>query len=376
MEQRTNINTQIVDEASSWFIECRAGDLDEAGRLELDTWLRRSPEHLRAYLEIAAIWNEGPALDPLGKWDAATLIAQAAEDPDNVVALREFTADNKAQMSSNPAIVPNDSPPERRFIPRPGKRALALAASLAGVLATAATWLWSQMYSSVYTTGMGEQRFLKLADSSTVEMNSRSRVHVRYTRDERLVDILAGEALFNVTKDSARPFVVGVGGTRVSVVGTQFDVYKKAHTTVVTVVEGRVSVVAPAPVLPSRDIEGSKDRSDASRSGSPMLVSAGEQLTMTSNLAKLVEHANLAAVTAWTQRRIMFDSATLMEVAEEFNRYNSRQLIIDTPELLQFHISGTFSSTDPESFVRFLRERPDVRVIETGSAIRISKKDS
>ena len=184
------------------------------------------------------------------------------------------------------------------------------------------------------------------------------------------------EALFNVTKDSARPFVVGVGGTRVSVVGTQFDVYKKAHTTVVTVVEGRVSVVAPAPAPLGKDIEGSQAGSDASRSGTPILVSAGEQLTMTSNLAKLVAHANLAAVTAWTQRRIVFDSANLMEVAEEFNRYNSRQLIIDTPELLQFHISGAFSSTDPESFVRFLRERPDVRVIETASEIRISKKDS
>jgi transmembrane sensor len=376
MEQRTKINSQIVDEASSWFIECRAGDLDEAGRLEFDTWLRRSPEHLRAYLEVAAIWNEGPALDPMGKWDGATLISQAAEDPDNVVALREFTADNKAQTSSDRAIVHNAPPRERRFIPRPGKRAFVLAASLTGVLATAATWLWSQMYASIYTTGMGEQRILELADSSTVEMNSRSRVHVRYTRDERAVDILTGEALFNVTKDSARPFVVGVGGTRVRVVGTQFDVYKKAHTTVVTVVEGRVSVVAPAPVLPGKDIEGSNARSNAARSATPILVSAGEQLTMTSNFAKLAEHTNLAAVTAWTQRRILFDSATLLEVAEEFNRYNSRQLIIDTPELLQFHISGTFSSTDPESFVRFLRERPDVRVIETSSEIRISKKDS
>jgi transmembrane sensor len=302
------------------------------------------------------------------------LIAQAAEDPDNVVALREFTSDNKAQTSSDPATVPHESSQERRFIPRRGKLAFALAASLAGVLA--ATWLWSQMVSSVYTTGMGEQRFLKLADSSTVELNAKSRVRVHFTRDERAVDILAGEALFNVTKDSARPFVVEVGGMRVSVVGTQFDVYKKAHATVVTVVEGRVSVVTPAPVVPSKDIEGAKDRGDASRSSTPMSVSAGGQLTITSNLATLVEHTNVAAVTAWTQRRILFDSATLVEVAEEFNRYNSRQLIIDTPERLQFHISGTFSSTDPESFVRFLRERPDVRVIETASEIRISKKDS
>lgn len=376
MEQRTNINSQIVDEASSWFVECRAGDLDETARLEFDTWLRRSPEHLRAYLEAAAIWNEGPALDPMRKWDGATLIAAAAKDPDNVVALNQFTADAKARASSDRAVVHNDSPQERRFIPRRGKRAFALAASLAGVLATAATWLWFQIPSSVYTTGVGEQRSLKFADSSTVEMNSRSQIRVRYTRDERAVDILAGEALFNVTKDSARPFIVDVGGTRVRVVGTQFDVYKKAHVTVVTVIEGRVSVAAPAPVARGEHIEGTQARSDASKSATPILVSAGEQLTMTANLAKLAEHTNLAAVTAWTQRRILFDSATLLEAAEEFNRYNSRQLVIDRPELFQFHISGTFSSTDPESLVRFLRERPDVRVIETGSEIRITKKDS
>lgn len=376
MEQRSNINSQIVDEASSWFVECRAGDLDETGRLEFDTWLRRSPEHLRAYLEIAAIWNEGPALDPMGKWDGATLIAAAAQDPDNVVALNQFTADAKAQASSDRAVVHNDSPQERRFIPRPGKRALALAASVAGVLVTAATWLWFQMSSSVYTTGVGEQQLLKFPDSSTVEINSRSRIRVRYTRDERAVEILAGEALFNVTKDSARPFIVDVGGTRVRVVGTQFDVYKKPHVTVVTVVEGRVSVAAPAPVARGEAIEGTQARSDANKSATPILVCAGEQLRMTSNLATLTEHTNLAAVTAWTQRRILFDSATLLEVAEEFNRYNARQLVIDSPELFQFHISGTFSSTDPESLIRFLRERPDVRVIETGAEVRISKKDS
>ncbi len=63
-QPRSRLNAQISDEACEWFIESRAGDLDEAARREFDRWLRTSPEHLRAYLEIAAIWNEGPALDP------------------------------------------------------------------------------------------------------------------------------------------------------------------------------------------------------------------------------------------------------------------------------------------------------------------------
>ena len=353
MEQRTHMNGQIVDEASFWFVECRGGDLQEAGRLEFDAWLRRSPEHLRAYLEVAALWNAGPSLDPTNKWDAETLIAEAARDPDNVVALNQYAADATAQTSLSRPAVHNDPPRKRRFVQLPGRGAFILAASLAGVLSAVAVWFWLLMSPSVYTTGIGEQRLLKLADSSTVEINSRSRIRVRYSKDERSVDLLAGQALFHVAKDSTRPFIVKVGATRVRAVGTQFDIYKKDRATVVTVVEGRVAVADSAPA--------------------PIVVSSGEQLIVTSQLARLADHANIAASTAWTQHQIVFDSATVAEAAEEFNRYNSRQVIIDDPESYPFHISGIFSSTDPESLVRFLRVRPDVRVTETPAEIRIAR---
>src|SRR5882672_9996987 len=65
-QARSKMNIQIYEEACTWFVECRAGDLDDAGRREFDRWLRKSPEHLSSYLEIAAIWNEGPSLDPGG----------------------------------------------------------------------------------------------------------------------------------------------------------------------------------------------------------------------------------------------------------------------------------------------------------------------
>src|SRR3569833_1127720 len=88
---RANFNTQIHEEACEWFIECRAGDLDGAARADFDRWLRKSPEHLSAYLEIAAIWNEGPTLDPGNRWDLDTLILEASEEPGNIVALERRT---------------------------------------------------------------------------------------------------------------------------------------------------------------------------------------------------------------------------------------------------------------------------------------------
>ncbi|MEP7246277.1 MAG: sigma factor [Gammaproteobacteria bacterium] len=105
-----------------------------------------------------------------------------------------------------------------------------------------------------------------------------------------------------------------------------------------------------------------------------IFLAAGEQLTVTPEAAKRVVHPNIASATAWRDRQLLFEAASLFEVAEEFNRYNQRQLIVDNDALCGFHISGTFSSTDPSALIRFLRDRPGLRVIETPSEIRVEKK--
>jgi transmembrane sensor len=359
---RVKMNTQIYDEASAWFVECRAGDLDDAGCREFDKWLRKSPEHVSAYLEVAAIWNEGPALDPSLKWDAESLIAQAKGDPDNVVAF----------AGASEVLKLEESVPATQAIARGWGRG-ALAASIVALAAIGAVAGWVALFGHQYSTAVGEQRSIELADGSTVSMNSKSRIRVRYSKDERAVDLLEGQALFHVAKDHARPFIVRADGARVRAVGTQFDVYEKREGTTVTVLEGQVAVLTPSVEGRTPSGGGTAQPTPSRASSAAILVSAGEQLTITEKAAQKTEHANVAAATAWTERQIIFESATLSEVAEEFNRYNQRQLVIEDPGLYQFHISGVFSSTDPESLIRFLRERPGVKVTETDSEIRITR---
>src|SRR5579864_3631236 len=76
----------IIAEASAWFIEFRAGDVDGDARVRFIEWLRRSPEHIHAYLEISGVWAELPTADPEGKFDIAALIERARSAPD-VIAL-------------------------------------------------------------------------------------------------------------------------------------------------------------------------------------------------------------------------------------------------------------------------------------------------
>jgi len=395
MEQRIKLNTQIYEEACAWFIDSRAGDLDEAARQAFDCWLRKSPQHLSAYLELAAIWNEGPNLDPEGKFDLDTLIAQAAMDRDNVVELAnprnaetsrpDIAARAAPPFSTNPAELAQTPAPQQQRRRVRQWRFAAIAASMALIAASAILYLQT-FRAPTYAAAIGEQRSIALADGSTVELNSRSKIVVRYSKQERRVELLQGQALFRVTKDVTRPFIVKTGATLVRAVGTEFDVYQKREDTVVTVVEGRVAILTShAGSLADHDVPAAALGPGQSNLEFPatapgqignILVAAGEQLTVTPGRIQIAEHPNIASATAWTQRQLVFESASLADVADEFNRYNERQLIVGDPRLETFHVSGVFSSTDPASLIRFLRARPELRIVETGSQIRIEKNTS
>ena len=392
MENRSKINNQIYEEACEWFIECRAGDLDDAELYEFNGWLRSSPGHLSAYLEIAGVWNEGPSLDPEGKYDLATLISQAAFSRENVVALYAKESTNALALRVPPCASEDHSisaaqsqsrsdAGRRRWRRPPGA---AIAASLVVFLLAAATMLGIQKFRApTYATTIGEQCSLVLKDGSTVELNSLSQIEVRFSKQERHVN-LRGQALFHVAKDPTRPFIVTVGGTSVRAVGTEFDVYQKRASTVVTVVEGRVAIRtdhavaqsgrdAPATQIAALSFSNQQFPPIAAGRIANVVVAAGEQITVTPQEIHVAEHPNIANATAWTQRQLVFESASLADVADEFNRYNDRQLIVEDPALETFHISGVFSSTDPTSLIRFLRAKAGLRIVEAPDLIRIQK---
>ena len=87
------------------------------------------------------------------------------------------------------------------------------------MLATLAlVWVFVQNHSPQYRTAIGEQRIVKLEDGSIVTLNTRSQIKVRFERDRRRIDLIEGEALFEVAHDTARPFQVFAGTAEVRAV--------------------------------------------------------------------------------------------------------------------------------------------------------------
>lgn len=362
----TRMNTQIYDEAGEWIVRHRTTGLDAAARRRFDAWLRASPENVRAYLEMSSVWEELGSLDPARTPPAAELLA-AARAPDNVVMLG--TTDDARESAGAPL---EDVHPSKD---RPGRRGLGWSLAASVLLVLAGAWLYAGL--GTYATGVGEQRSIVLEDGSTIELNSRSRVRVRYGAAERRVELLEGQALFAVAPNKARPFVVHSGGIRVRAVGTQFDVYRKAAGTVVTVVEGKVAVIRQE-ATKAGDASPPAPGRTAAPAPAPLvaevLLAAGEQVVVAPAAAAKPRRADVAAATAWTRRSLVFEASRLAEVAQEFNRYNARQLVVADPALADLRVSGVFSSVDPELLLRFLRSQPELVVEETGREIRISHR--
>jgi transmembrane sensor len=108
------------------------------------------------------------------------------------------------------------------------------------------------------------------------------------------------------------------------------------------------------------------------------VLSAGEQLTLTvtkPGVRALKPHrADVTAATAWTQRRLVFEETPLADVAEEFNRYSPRRLIIEDADLAHRPISGIYSSSDPSALIGFLSAQPELEVSETEHEIRVRSR--
>jgi transmembrane sensor len=359
-------NDPIMDEAADWIATLRAGDDSSAAREQFASWLCRSPEHVRAYLALAGLWSELAGVDRSRTIDVQALVRHAMSAV-NVVALGD-----RQQLEDTP---PGDAHEAGRAHMRSRLYRLAAAVLLVVGLAVGGM-LWQSYRYPTYTAAVGEQRSITLSDGSIVELNSRSRVRVRFSPAQRAIDLLEGQGLFRVAHNPARPFIVRSGAVQVRAVGTQFDVYRKSTGTVVTVLEGKVEVTGTvqASMDFSAEETGETRAGAATDLGSALNLAAGEQVTVGPRRAAAPRAVNVEAATAWTQRQLVFDSATLREVADEFNRYNRRQLVVADPALEGVLINGVFSSTDPQPLLRFLRAQSDLLVQESADEVRIVRR--
>jgi transmembrane sensor len=354
----------ISAEAVEWFLRLQKSDRSGADGEAFSEWLLRSPAHVEEYLALAQTWA-GMTLPNEGEFSTDSLIEAARRpDPDNIVRLGNY----------NTSIVRSRSFRHRRA------RAVWVAVA-AAIIVGAGVWLIGGplRLGLEVRTAVGEQRSITLDDGSVVFLNTDTDIRARLTAAERRIELIRGEARFQVAKDRNRPFLVSTSDATVKAVGTVFNVRATAADTEVAVMEGIVEVSSrpkTLSILSASDSAQPPPAKHVQNDAPHIRLSAGERAAITPDTIQPNAGPSIERASAWLERRLVFRGEALSDVVAEFNRYRVQPLVLDDSQLAQIRISGVFDSGDPESLIAYLTSFETVKVERLGDGtLRLSHAD-
>lgn len=293
-------NAQTLQrETIDWILRLESADCTAANRQAFQTWLTQSEDRQRIYQQLAETWSG------LSRFQG-----------------QDFPVRREALSYRPPRKT------TRRFIE------LAVAASLLlGVgVATFSEQGWHGQ-TRHYATERGGRQTVSLADGSSIELSTDTELKIRVNRWQRSVELIKGEAFFQVVHDQQRPFEVKAGSGKIIDIGTQFDVRLDNEHVAVAVLEGIVQVQAGD----SREIHANQAISYDDR---------GELQTSAAD--------DINAVTAWRRGQLVFENRRLDEVLAELQRFHDISLTLAEPALAKLKVTGTFHTDNLDATLNII----------------------
>lgn len=314
---------QAIDDQAAAYVARLAFGVSPEERREIYAWVGADPRHAVAFARIEAAWEAA------GRLRASPPSLDLAEGAMDV------------------------SPEQARSWVDSNRRRL-MFGSLAAVSAAVAATVGWRLASNVelHRTGLGERRQIALADGSRVTLNTASTIELAFTDRQRRVRLVKGEALFEVARDVARPFLVDAGAARFRALGTAFNVRMRPDVVELTVTEGLVGVVAQA----------GRDEPPAAAK-----VAAGGGAVVRSGAvaATALDGANLRRRTSWRDGVLEFDGESLAQAVGEFNRYRQHPIVIGDARLEALRIGGRFEVDEADKFLAALTSSFPIEAITT-----------
>ena len=330
-------NGKIEAQACHWLVRVRdmeydAGDPipDPGARMEAFlNWISQSPTHLDAAREAVEASRRLRQIDRHRVIDVDALVSRLRG---NLV----------TRMTRGARVLEL-----ARKVTTAAGRPWAICASLLMLLVVPLLLVTVEALPVSYQAHVGQRVQVSLEDSSTIELNTRTRIEVVYGMHSREVTLVSGEAIFDVRHDAVRPFRVISGSTVIEDIGTRFAVYRHTDdTTTVTVLAGRVMVSS---TTGKQDLDVGQTVTVGGRSH--------QSISRAVNLSEREMKRRLS----WQTGVLSFEGETLAEAISEVNRYNVRQLVIEDPEIANWQVGGTFQAHDLDAFIVALEQIFDLR---------------
>jgi transmembrane sensor len=310
--------------------------LSEEERAEFQAWLLASDENQRAFRSAVALTQMPADLSPAKQHALISRSANTHSERDRIAGRRNIL------------------------------KFTGLAASVAALLVTGTVFLRQGFLGQTHRTATGETQTVRFSDGSVAYLNTRTELRWVGTGDERVVELVSGEALFDVVHDTKRPFRVLLDGSEIRVLGTRFNVYRKSGGDVVlTVLEGTVE---------ARGFGGAGSNPEWVRR-----VHAHQQMQYRPiGLVGEPQETDPLVAVKWREGffQLPAKGAPLEAVLDELTRYTDKNIVIRDTRVATLNVSGAINTRDVRIALRNLQSSLPVNVRETEGAYTLDYRES
>jgi ferric-dicitrate binding protein FerR (iron transport regulator) len=226
---------------------------------------------------------------------------------------------------------------------------------LVGLMLAFAYYYSSQIAGTEVAESGPEQLEVILAEGTRVLLNRDSKLRYRKEINTQIRKVrLTGEAWFDISRDTLRPFVIDAGIALVEVLGTSFNVnaYRENPTVEITVESGMVALTA------KQDLK------------EQIVMRAGTSGSYDPRSRELIlEPVSDPNRISWKTRELFFENSPLGEVAELIGRVYHVRMEIANSELAACPITVSFRDQSLESVLNVLELTLDLRISRNGGTI-------
>ncbi|SFW35879.1 FecR domain-containing protein [Pseudomonas sp. NFACC04-2] len=279
-------------------------------------------------LDAAIAWQL--SLDASGAQEHEAFARWHAADEEHARAWRQLgMLDQRFSVANGPAraALLQSRVSIRRRIRKIGSGLASVVAVIGLALFASERYLPLDYWLADQRTATGEQRTLRLADGTLINLNTHSALDVRFDDKQRRIVLQEGEILVETGHDDPRPFIVETREGRLRALGTRFLVKREDEGTRLSVLKSAVAAHPQA-------------------TDSEQILREGQQVLMRRDgLGPTV--ALSPGADAWTRGMLVVDNARLEDLVHELGRYRRGYLGVE-PQVADLRITGSFPLHDTD----------------------------
>ena len=286
---------ELMEQVAIWLLKLESEDCTEQDRIDFIHWQQQNPKNVEILKQMQNTFEQFSGLKKQSKSIPYKVIEQTIQQ-----------SKTRSIFKSNPIFI-----------------------VILTTLLTS-TFLWQILPTSYWLAdtrnNYNQWSEHTLTDHSDIKISGNSAYNILFDKENRIIELLTGNILIDVAKDTNRPFIIKTESAQIRALGTRFIVQHNKQTTVLTMLHSTTEVTVKL----------------ANGQSQVQQIHAGEQIIIDEDGLHPKQNISVELTEkAWNEQMLMINLMPLDQLLNILQTYEKQKLKYDAATLHPIEVTAT-----------------------------------